>query len=620
LPSADTVHDVVDALADLGWSRVVVGGALSHRETDLGLVDVEGVLVDASYLGSTHAARVYERADLSQAMVESACPPSSLLFGVPVSAMWARAGLRMVVARWAPDVEDVFRACSSALTACAGDLPGAAPADVCADVALHFPPAFAIVEAAGGVDDDATPTLIAGGDVVSTDVVSAVLHGVDPTTSATVRACVRSIGLPENLQVDHGLTALAPRRAETRVADDTLRRFGSRLPGAARTLRVLMAPDQDDRDDGDDILRFLQQSVGRFVRPDERSGPVPVTAEAIAAAMSAWADSLSAWRVNFAKDDVPRITAPLGFDPGRYRDADYRAIPPYLATFSALLGAAPREESWLRWCYFDGSVLFEVERELNASFGEFVERVDVAEGISIMADYLGGRRVVVARDERDRAVMQAERNIYLPQPNYLAYWGGKPIDVCKIELVSYDGGQHRLYWKTIASPNDSADYDDGVLSFTDSGDHRTRITISGRQQFRLPLFWQAVNLDQYPAIKNQLVTDAYRRFFSATFDNFEACFEGRPYRIGTEATAQTRGLPTEGLTAYLDIGREWLAERRAAPPRVDYQVDEHGFRHFAGAKREPEARTVPPWVRTAQDIAAEYAAAIRADAETLPRW
>ena len=53
---------------------------------------------------------------------------------------------------------------------------------------------------------------------------------------------------------------------------------------------------------------------------------------------------------------------------------------------------------------------------------------------------------------------------------------------------------------------------------------------------------------------------------------------------------------------------------------VDYEVDEHGFRHFPGANREPEARTVPPWVRTAQDIAAEYAAALRADAETLPQW
>jgi hypothetical protein len=384
-----------------------------------------------------------------------------------------------------------------------------------------------------------------------------------------------------------------------------------------------MSPDQDNRDDVDDVLRFLQQILGRFVRSEVQSPVAPLTAEAIASAMSAWAESLSAWRANFAKDHVPRITAPLGFDPGRYRTADYEAIPSYLEAFSALLGAAGREEPWLRWCYFDGAVLFEVEREVNASFDEFVDRVDVAEGISIMADYLGGRRVVVAQDDQNRPIRQAERNIYLPQPNYLAFWGGKTIDVCKIELVQHEAGRHRLYWRTIASPNDSAVYDDGVLTFADTGDDRTRITISGRQQFRLPLFWQVVDLDRYPAIKNELVTDAYRRFFSATFDNFEACFEGRRYRIGAEASTPSRGLPTEGLATYLDIGREWLAERTAPPARAGHEVDEHGFRHFPGVaptmgSRGP--RTVPAWVRTAREIAEEYAAALRADAGRAPRW
>jgi hypothetical protein len=446
---------------------------------------------------------------------------------------------------------------------------------------------------------------------------------VDPTTSPTVATCVRAIGLPEHLDVDEGAVPLLPRRAGSRTANDTFRRFNDRLPGTARTMRVLMSPDQDNLDDVDDVLRFLQQILGRFVRSEVQSPTVPLTAEAIASVMSAWAESLSAWRANFAKDDVPRIAAPLGFDPGRYPTADYRAIPSYLQAFSALLGAAQREEPWLRWCYFDGAVLFEVEREVNASFDEFVDRVDVAEGISIMADYLGGRRVVVERDNHNRPVRQAERNIYLPQPNYLAFWGGKTIDVCKIELVQYEAGRHRLYWKTVASPNDSAIYDDGVLTFADAGDDRTRITISGRQQFRLPLFWQVVDLDRYPAIKNELVTDAYRRFFAATFDNFEACFEGRRYRIGVEATASSRGLPTEGLATYLDIGREWLAERAAPPARADFEVDENGFRHFPGAvpTRGPRGpRPVPAWVRTAQEIAEEYAAALRADAGRTPRW
>ena len=85
----------------------------------------------------------------------------------------------------------------------------------------------------------------------------------------------------------------------------------------------------------------------------------------------------------------------------------------------------------------DGATVFEVGREVRADFDEWVARVDVAAGISLMADYLGGRRVAVSSataggTTRNR---QAERNLFLPQPNYLAAWGGEPIDVCKIELV-----------------------------------------------------------------------------------------------------------------------------------------------------------------------------------------
>ncbi len=224
--------------------------------------------------------------------------------------------------------------------------------------------------------------------------------------------------------------------------------------------------------------------------------------------------------MNFSKDNVRRVAVPLGFDTRQYRASDYRAIPKHLSGFKALLTAAPRQHPWLHWCYFDRSVLFSVERVVNAEYADWVARVDVTQGISMMADYLGGRIVPISRDNSGRVIMQAERNIYLPQPNYLAYWGGKLIDVCKIELVEYQPDRCRLSWRTVLSPNDSAIYDDGDLTFADNGDHTTRITISGRQQFRLPPFWEAVDLDRYPDVKNPLVTDAYHRFFSATFDNF----------------------------------------------------------------------------------------------------
>ena len=67
---------------------------------------------------------------------------------------------------------------------------------------------------------------------------------------------------------------------------------------------------------------------------------------------------------------------------------------------------------------------------------------------------------------------QAERNIYLPQPNYLVLYQGKPIDVSKLEVVEYEADRHRLYWKTVLSENGSATYDDGIATFErDHGRH-----------------------------------------------------------------------------------------------------------------------------------------------------
>jgi hypothetical protein len=246
----------------------------------------------------------------------------------------------------------------------------------------------------------------------------------------------------------------------------------------------------------------------------------------------------------------------------------------------------------MRWRMLDGAVVFETSRVIAADFGEFVARVDVAAGISLMADYLGGRRVPVSVDDEGRVVRQAERNLYLPQPNYLAIWGGEPIDVCKIELVQRSATEHRLLWKTIDSLNGSARWDDGSLTFTDLGSHGTRVTVRGRQLFTLPAAWSGVDLDLVPEMKTPLVEDAYRRFFTVTFDNLEACFEGRPFRIGRPAPTGDEPLATESLHQMMGIAQSWLADRsadgagpfgassREQPPEVDL----YGFRHFSGAR------------------------------------
>jgi hypothetical protein len=224
-----------------------------------------------------------------------------------------------------------------------------------------------------------------------------------------------------------------------------------------------------------------------------------------------------------------------------------------------------------------------------ADFDAWVERVDVAAGISLMADYLGGRRVTVPGSADPGATRQAERNLYLPQPNWVAAWGGRAIDVGKIELVERRADEHRLTWRTVLSPNGSATYDDGLLSFRRSG-HGTRVTVRGRQLFTLPPAWAGVDLDLWPEVRTPLLEEAYRRFFTTTFDNLEACFEGREFRIGRPPPDPCEPLLTRSVELLLTAAREWVADRTGSrePTAGDTAqgpvVDDHGFTHVRGPR------------------------------------
>src|ERR1035437_4788132 len=170
--------------------------------------------------------------------------------------------------------------------------------------------------------------------------------------------------------------------------------------------------------------------------------------------------------------------------------------------------------------------------------------------------------------------------------------GGRPIDVCKIELVQRSPDEHRLLWRTVSSLNGSATWDDGSLTFTDLGVDGTRATVRGRQLFTLPRAWSGIDLDLLPELKAPLVQDAYRRFFTATFDNLEACFEGRPFRIGRTGASGDEPLGTEMLYQLIGLAKSWLEERSAGdtslfagPTREQPdEVDLRGFSHFTGAR------------------------------------
>lgn len=322
----------------------------------------------------------------------------------------------------------------------------------------------------------------------------------------------------------------------------------------------------------------------------ERVGSVG--SAALRAALDAARASAEAWVVVFAKDRVARREVPLGFDLADYSLADYDAVAGYMAPIAADAAAAPMTGSGLRWTYRGPAVLFEMRRVLNAPFDDLVARVEVSSAIRTMSDYIGGASAVVSRDELGRVTRQAERNLYLPQPNWIALSGGRFIDVCKLEVVHYDGDEHRIAWRTMSSPNGSAVFDDGTVAFTRHGSAQTEVTVAGLQEFTLPPFWAALEPYLVPAVKDALVEESYRRFFTTTLDNIEAAYEGRDHRVGRDRTAADDEPPEQRLTDALRAAGALLPEhpvaeavrwwqRQSATAEPD-DVDEHGFRHFAG--------------------------------------
>ena len=198
--------------------------------------------------------------------------------------------------------------------------------------------------------------------------------------------------------------------------------------------------------------------------------------------------------------------------------------------------------------------MFEVSRVVAADFDAWVARVDVAAGISLMADYLGGRRVAVGEDPARDAAGRAQPLPPAAQLPRRLGWGAHRRLQDRARRAGPD--RHRLLWRTVHSPNGSAVHDDGTLTF-DGWRCRTAVpapgsTIRGRQLFTLPPVLDAADLPALPELHGPLLEEAYRRFFTTTFDNLEACFEGREFRIGRPPPDPTEPLLTESVRMLVD--------------------------------------------------------------------
>src|SRR5262249_12803211 len=139
--------------------------------------------------------------------------------------------------------------------------------------------------------------------------------------------------------------------------------------------------------------------------------------------------SIEAFQILYGKDRLRRKEVPLDFAPSTYSVSEYEAVMDYMDPLEELIRSTPPDSNGLCWRYLDRSVLFEFSRVIPAPYTDFVRRVDISKAVQSMNDNIGGACVTVARDALGRVTHQAERNIYLPQPNYMALYGGGFIDV-----------------------------------------------------------------------------------------------------------------------------------------------------------------------------------------------
>ena len=633
--SPDLVEHIVDELAERGYANVTV--ASSRLGPDPWLDPPDAIAAAAlGYPGRTANGTTYVVVDHAETTAGPEFPPDTVLAGATAPESHAQAAFRIDVASCTTHPEWGYALCLANLL---GALPGEDryydyavrrhPGEVVSAVLASYPPHVAVIDAVrsghgivGGTPQE-TSTIIAATDAVLADVIGATLMGLDPAVSPLMQSALDDPGLPAGYDVEGDLTPYAGWR-NVPVA---LRELLITAPPSVRRVLVpaLTPVDRERLTITDPTLDALNRVLAGLASTAE----VDPTSFAVLLALCGWAVAAGSagesWHTMVAKDRTRWQDTALGLDLETYKNADYDAVADYIEPLEAIVDALPADAWGMRRGSLDGSVLFMCSRVLAAPYDDFVARVDISQAIRFMNDYLGGSTVPVARDDQGRVIRQAERNVYLPQPNYLVLFGGRPIDVCKLETIRYGDTEQKICWRTVRSPNGTATYDDGSVLFRAvDGGARTEVVVHARQEFTLPLFWQVVDLDRMPAVKEPLVADAYRNFFLATLDNFEACYEGREFRIGRPWHADGEELPTLGVTRLARVAKGALGEARTKLADVDATddgfVDEDGFRHFTAAPGTEVGRSRGRWWDGVREKVAPVADEVARDLrETLAR-
>ncbi len=610
------VEHLIDQLHERGFTNTVVAGtadssALWAENRDLyALSDLLG------YRYATPTGRSYDIVDLTDSLLETTFPIESVLHGCAISRHWLDADMRIVFSKNRTDEVSGYALCLDTLI---GVLPlidkdlhyrkRRHPGDVVAALLRAAPVQFCLIDAivaahgAGGRRAPTaiiTDTIIAATDIVLADYVGALKMGLDPNVSPTFARSIRTHPLPERYIV---AGSLGCHRNWENVP--VLARHAAGMRNQAETLDRLVEPWLQRLDPELFPLKHpldarLNAALAEFFA-GSAANPASQWLLMLANALLAWIDAaIASYRTLFDKDALRRHSVPLGLDLNAIPEGAFDALVSELLRLELLAATAPQVSGQLGWQYLDDAVVFRYTRALPIDFALFVRRVDIARTIQFMNDYLGGVVVALAHDASGRPVRQAERNIYLPQPNYLVLYQGKPIDVSKLEVVDYTADRHRLYWKTVLSENGSATYDDGIATFERTSDG-TCITITGRQQFTLPMFWQVFDPDIVPGLKARLVTHAYQTFFDRTIANLEALVEGRDIRIGRPVD-EPAAPPVEQFMALLQqIGevampllRQLTGKHDGTMADADHRIDSDGFVHITPA--QPASPDPEQWI------------------------
>jgi uncharacterized protein (DUF362 family) len=615
----ELVEHLVLWLRGWGYSNVIIGVAkdssgfwLENRDP-LILADLAGYQFDS-----------YEFLNLSEDLSVEKFPATSILHDTSLSRAWIGADFRIVFAKCRTDEEFTY---AGALQSLLSVLPHEdtelqyyhrlRPEDLASELLRLVPPHFAIVDAFVANHGSAgsrhahplcASTVVASSSVALADWAVANKLGVDPYSSVIVAKLLREQGLPSSYRVAGDLAPIpAVKNVHPMVADAVSRRNGS-LEMQRSAFAWLQTVDRE-------LFPFKNALTDR-INVSLASQFADLDANPLAfATFLTWNYSLAglsqlnqSTKILLMKDRLHWMERPLNIRIADFTRADYEASKTYMEPLEEQVLQIEPDSNGMRMTYLDKSVLFHFSRHLPIPFDDFVRRVDISKSIRMMNDYIGGACVPVLRDASGRVTHQAERNIYLPQPNYIAFSGGQPIDVSKLEFVAYSDTEHKIYWRTIKSENNSARFDDGTVSFARAAQNETLVSVVGRQEFILPPFWQMMQLDLYPTLKDYLVADAYKTFFTNTIGNFTADFEQRSYRIGQPwpGPAQDQARPviaSEKLSAAVnDLAARARTEIDRITSRFSLRtqvptpvlIDANGFSHFE-APTAAQGQTPNPW-------------------------